>query len=223
MNSASSKTLERIVVSALTDYLEQNDLLTDNQFGFRRSRSTVEQLLLTYEEISKGMDNGYLVDMVFFDFQKAFDLVNHIILIEKLRSIGIEDPLLGWIADFLYQRKMTVSVHGNNSDSHDVTSGVAQGSVIGPLLFIIFINYVCSTIDCQFKMFADDLKLYICLFVKTPEEALDAIALYQANIQKFIDVAASWGLHLNKDKCFAIRFNVPISISVNTVLSHLIT
>ena len=85
---------------------------------------------------------------------------------------------MGWLADFLADRKITVSVDGSNSDSHDVTSGVAQGSVIGPLLFIIFINFVCSTIGCKFKMFADDLKLYITLRINSPEETLEAIAQF---------------------------------------------
>lgn len=134
LTSVSCKSFERIIVSQLTSYLEDNNLLSQHQYGFRLGRSVFEQLLFTYDYVTHFYDSGMSVDVIFFDFKKAFDVVNHKLLLTMLSSIGIGGCLLGWLKDYLSGRKMQVVVHESKSYRADVSSGVPQGSVIGPLL-----------------------------------------------------------------------------------------
>jgi hypothetical protein len=161
LTSVTCKCLERVLVQHLTAYLEDNNILTDHQFGFRSGRSTMDQLLIVYNDVSKWLDNGSVVDLIMFDFAKAFDVVSHPILLAKLHSIGIHTRLINWIEDFLVGRKMSVSVKGEISSPHSVASGVPQGSVLGPILFLVFVNHIASNLVCQYKIFADDLKIYM--------------------------------------------------------------
>ena len=164
LTSVCCKTMERIVADRLVGYLEENGILSREQFGFRKGMSVEDQLLLTYNDISKWVDQGFVVDLVFFDFSKAFDVVNHAIMLIKLKSLGVSDYFLDWINAFLTDRTMGVAVGGEESGSRPVGSGVPQGSVLGPILFLIYVNFIASGITCSFKIFADDLKLY--LFVR---------------------------------------------------------
>ena len=109
------------------------------------------------------IDQGKIVDLVFFDFSKAFDSVVHSILIDKLFSIEIYGILLEWIRGFLSNQTKRVKEAGALSKSISFTSGIPQGSVLGPLLLIIYVNFVLSNINCYFKVFADDVKLYLVL------------------------------------------------------------
>ena len=103
------------------------------------------------------------MDLILFDYSKAFDKVNHHILLTKLKCIGINGSLLQWISSFLIGRKLQVAVKGHLSSCRAVESGVPQGSVLGPLLFLIYINHVGSRLASNYKIFADDLKLYACV------------------------------------------------------------
>ena len=104
LTSVICKCLERIISQQLTAYLEECSILSDNQYGFRSGRSTQDQLILVYDDVSKWLDDDGVVDLVMFDFAKAFDLVSHPILLQKLRLIGIQSPLIYWIEDFLVGR-----------------------------------------------------------------------------------------------------------------------
>ena len=161
LTSILCKVMERIVVEQMYDYLERNSVLSDDQFGFRRGRTVDDQLLLTYDYVTLSLDSGDVIDLVLFDFSKAFDVVNHDVLLTKLWCLGIRGRLWHWIDSFLRGRKMYVSVGGAHSSCQDVTSGVPQGSVLGPLLFLFFVNLLPSFLICKCKIFADDLKLYL--------------------------------------------------------------
>ena len=197
LTSTPCKSLERIIVSQLMEYLEENSLLSGDQYGFRSGRSTEDQLLLAYNDITKSVDRGYPVDLILFDFAKAFDVVPHDLLLSKLYCIGIRGCILRWIRDFLVGRVMQVVVDGGKSQLGPVLSGVPQGSVLGPVLFLIFINHISFGLDCSVKIFADDLKIY--LDARYPSSLARDAALIHST-------ALSWGLSLNLDKCICLSF-----------------
>ena len=203
ITSVPCKTLEKVLVSRLTPYLESNNLLSEHQFGFRSQRSTVDQLILTYDDITKEVDHGQMVDLIFFDFSKAFDTVCHNILIQKLRAIGVSQQLTNWIQQFLVARSMQVRVHGTVSCWRPVTSGVPQGSVLGPVLFLVYVNHVVQRLSCNFKIFADDIKLYIS---NLPLESTTNIVALQQDIDTLSTTSSSWGLEMNVSKCVCLRF-----------------
>ena len=138
-----------------------HDLISDRQFGFRSGHSTCDQLLITYDEITSSVDSGSAVDLIFFDYSKAFDKVSHSVLLDKLALIGVRECLLHWIRVFLTQRTMQVRIAGALSRPQYVASGVPQGSVLGPTLFLIYVNHIVSYLNCKFMIFADDIKLYL--------------------------------------------------------------
>ena len=168
-----------------------------------RHHSTTDNLLTTYNIVSQMLDQGKVIDLVFFDFSKAFDSVVHSILLDKLFSIGVRGILLEWIRGFLSNRSMRVKVAGALSKSISVTSGVPQGSVLGPLLFIIYVNFVVSDINCYYKVFADDVKLYLVL---DRENLVQMSPVFQQDIDTLVSTSASWGLKMNGNKCVAMCF-----------------
>ena len=128
-------------------------LLSDSQFGFRKNRSTILQLLTVLNDWTEILDNNLQVDTVYTDFRKAFDSVPHKRLIKKVEGYGIKGPLLQWLTNFLYKRQQRVIIHGKSSAWIDVLSGIPQGSILGPVLFIMYINELPGSV-CQ--LFADD-------------------------------------------------------------------
>ena len=144
-----------------------------------------------------------LLILIFFDFAKAFDKVCHKILLFKLLELGISGEILRWICGFLSNRVMKVRVAGACSYSVPGTSGVPQGSVLGPVLFIIFINHVVSALNCKFKVFADDIKLYLGF---GRSNIVDGVHQCQEYIDKLVHTSESWGLLLNVEKCAVLRF-----------------
>ena len=206
LTSVTCKCLERIIAKNLYNYLEEHDILSEHQFGFRAGRSTMDQMILVYNEISIWLDEGNAVDLILFDFAKAFDVVSHSILLTKLHWLGIDRVLIAWIEDFLTGRSMTVAVGDSHSSLHQVKSGVPQGSVLGPVLFLLFINHIASKLTCKYKIFADDLKIYMKVSDPAMLDHDRKVHQCQSDISMLNDTAQSWGLHLNKDKCVVLRF-----------------
>lgn len=209
LTSVPCKMMERLICMHIYDYLDEHSILSDHQFGFRSGRSTVDQLLLVYEEVHQSVDNGKSFDVILFDYSKAFDVVNHDILLTKLHLIGINGQILDWISSFLTGRSLQVSVMGQKSSPRLVLSGVPQGSVLGPLLFLVYINHIASQLSCKYKIFADDLKIYACTD-KSPTVMANASAsvpALQSDIDTLFHTSESWGLHINASKCAVLRFS----------------
>ena len=161
MTSIPCKTMERLLVEHISRYLELNGILVANQFGFRRGRSTEDQLLIMYDQVIKETVRGNSVEVVYLDFSKAFDLVSHEILVEKIRLLGFDPQIIEWIRSFLANRTMVVRVNGVLSEAVGVGSGVPQGSVLGPLLFLLYVNHIVKDVGGHWTAFADDFKLSV--------------------------------------------------------------
>ena len=154
--------MKQKIASEFVAYIEENKLLLSRQFGNRKGHSVEDQLLFVYSEVATFVDRSYVVDLVLLDFSKAFDVVSHVLLLQKLRNIGVCSSLLSWIWGFLSNRKMCVSVGKVCSSSRNVLSGVPQGSVLRPILFLVYVNFLTECIKSNFEAFAVDFKIYMC-------------------------------------------------------------
>lgn len=190
------KVFEGFIRDCLNDHLIKNGLLADQQFGFSKGRSCVTQLLTTIHDWLSEIDEDKSVDAVYLDLRKAFDTVPHKRLLHKLDGYGVKGKVLSWISSFLTDRTQFVTVNGNRSNEIDVTSGVPQGSVLGPTLFIYFINDLPTIVDCSVKIFADDTKLYDV--VDDTEKSKNKI---QSCINALVGWANKWLIQFNREKC----------------------
>ena len=200
LTSVCGKTCERIIRNSLMEFLEEKKLISPHQHGFRSGRSCCTQLLEIMEIWTKILDDGGSWDCIYLDFAKAFDRVPHLRLISKLESIGISGNLLGWITDFLSNRKQSVVLNGARSSQRDVTSGIPQGSVLGPILFIIFINDMPNVIDSEIKIFADDTKLFRAITSIEDNEKL------QEDLNALNEWSRKWQLGFNTSKCKTLHY-----------------
>ena len=161
ITSVISKIMESIIRDAIVEHMTKNDLFADEQHGFVPGRDCVFQLLMCLEEWPNFIERGECFDVIYTDFCKAFDSSTHERLLLKLKNIGIDGDILFWITSFLKGRTQCVNVEGIKSSWKDVLSGIPQGSVISPILFVIFMNDMPKKVVLNFtKLFADDCKLY---------------------------------------------------------------
>ena len=152
--------------------------------------------MVTAHDLLESYDGNTQSDVLVLDFSKAFDTVPHRKLLSKLEAYGIQGPILHWIANFLTQRKMSVVVEGESSHEVDVESGVPQGTVLGPLLFLCHINDMPECVKSKIRLFADD-----CLLYRTIKNFGDHIKLQQ-DLNNLIIWAEKWGMKFNVKKCY---------------------
>jgi len=193
--SVVSKVFEKVIFKHVYNYLHSENFLTKHQSGFRPRDSTVNQLAYLYHTFSKALDDKLDVRLVFCDVSKAFDRVWHQGLIYKLNRAGITGPLLSWFTSYLKDRNQRVLIKGQHSEWGQIGAGVPQGSVLGPLLFLVYINDLVECVNCHIKLFADDTTLFMML----DDENLSANVLND-NLCKVKDWADRWLVTFNPTK-----------------------
>ena len=194
-----SKLMEHIIVSNMITFLEEQHILYDKQHGFRSKRSCETQLIEFMHELHQSMQKNTQVDAVVMDFSKAFDKVAHNRLIYKLDFYGIRGQTLAWIKDFLSNRKQRVLIGGESSEEAPVTSGVPQGSVLGPALFLVFINDLPEQVKSSVRLFADDTIVYHNI-----KDTKDCEELQQ-DLLELERWETEWQMEFHPDKCNIIR------------------
>ena len=202
------KAFERLIFKYVYNHFLENNILTSFQSGFRRGDSTVNQLSYLYNTFCQALDAGKEVRAIFCDISKAFDCVWHAGLIHKLKSAGISGNLLSWSTNYLTGRKQRVVMSGVQSAWNFISAGVPQGSLLGPLLFLLFINDIVHDIGSSIRLFADDTSLYI--IVEDPNVAAE---LLNADLEKIAEWALKWLVKFNPLKTESLL----ISRKTNTV------
>lgn len=214
LTSVTCKLMEHIIHSHIMNHFDKDKTLSNTQHGFRKFRSCETQLIQTINTLAKSLNNREQTDSILLDFSKAFDKVCHRKLLLKLEHYGIRGALLTWIQDFLSNRSQCVAVRGTLSRRIAVTSGVPQGSVLGPLLFLVYINDMPLHVDSSIALFADDAYLYkVIKCLKDTEELqqdLDKLVLWEKN----------WSMQFHPDKCYVLRVTNKRKIVENTYKIH---
>ena len=203
LTSITCKLLEHIIHSSIMDHFDSFNVLTDCQHGFRKSRSCESQLVTTIKDFTDCFENNEQIDAILLDFSKAFDKVHHENLLLKLDHYGIRDNLKDWIRDFLNNRTQKVVLEGKESSPKPVLSGVPQGTVMGPLLFLVYINDMAERLshNTKLRLFADDSLLY-----RTISTIQDAVTL-QKDLDSLTEWEKDWKMSFHPKKCQVISFS----------------
>ena len=193
-----SKLMEHVVVSQVMQHFDHHSILTDCQHGFRAGRSCETQLLDLTQELHQHLEDYEQIDMVVLDFSKAFDKVPHRRLMDKLWNYGVRGTTHSWIKAFLSDRRQRVIVDGESSDWVPVQSGVPQGTVLGPMLFLAFINDLPKSVTSSVRLFADD-----CVLYRSVSNDEDCCTL-QEDLEKLETWENQWCMSFNPSKCSTI-------------------
>ena len=193
--SCVSKVFERVIFKHVFNYFRDNSTISECQSGFIPGDSTVNQLIFLYHKFCEALDRQKDVRVIFCDITRAFDRVYHPGLLHKLEKVGVRGSLLLWFKDYLNDRKQRVVIQGSESSWGSVRAGVPQGSVLGPLLFLIFINDIVNIVQSPIRLFADDTTLFIQ--VDNPTLATD---LLNIDLQEMANWSHKWLVTFNPNK-----------------------
>ncbi|CAM5083152.1 unnamed protein product [Eretmochelys imbricata] len=187
--------MEQVLKESTLKHLEERKVSRNSQHGFTKGRSCLTNLIAFYDEITGSVDMGKMVDVIYLDFSKAFDMVSHSILASKIKKYGLDEWTRRWIESWLDCWAQQVMINGFMSSWQLVSSGVPQGSVLGSVLFNIFINDLDDGINCTLRKFADVTKLVGEI------DTLEGRDRVQSNLDKLEDWAKRNLMRFNKDKC----------------------
>ena len=196
LTSVCSMVMEHVIYHSIMSHLNRNDVLSGSQHGFRAGYSCSIQLILLIEDLNFHMDHNFQVDMILLDFSKAFDTVSHCHLLKKLKFYHIENQVIHWIEKWLTLRKQHVLL---DRESSAVSSSVPQGTVLGPLMLLIYINDITEDISSQLRLFTDDCLLYFP--IKSEQDSI----LLQRDLDTLSQWAKVWQMRLNLSKCTVMR------------------
>ena len=195
LTSIVCKCLEKIVRERIINFMKNENLFSNRQYGFISGRSTQLQLLEVLDKWTEALDEGYSIDCVYMDYAKAFDTVPHRRLLHKLSKYEINPKAVSWIENFLGNRTQQVIVQGEESSWKPVTSGIPQGSVLGPLLFVIFINDLPDCVTSEAYLFADDTKIFRVIANEEDRGEL------QKDLNQLDTWSKDWLLKFHPQKC----------------------
>ena len=200
--STIGKVLEKIMHKHVFNFFRDHGVITSLQLGFIPGDSTINQLGDAYNTVCKTLDEGKEVRAIFCDISKAFDRVWYRGLLFKLQTAGIFGSLLQWFTDYLHNRKQRVVLPGANSGWTSANSGVPQGSILGPLLFLLYINDIVEDIDSSIRLFADDTSLYIIV-----DNLVEASNQLNSDLLKIHLWATKWLVKFNPAKSESVIFS----------------
>jgi len=199
-----SKILEKIMSLQLSKHLQSNNILPDHQSGFRPGYGCPAALLNITDDIIAAVDSGNLVAMVLLDYSKAFDTINHTMLLAILHHIGLGSGSVAFMRSYLSDRMQLVSLNGAVSRPGPMVSGVPQGSILGPILFSIYTSSLYDTIrHCKYHIYADDTQLYISI---SPSKFHESVQKLNEDLQSLSEISNKHGLSLNPSKCKVLLF-----------------
>ena len=197
------KLLERVMYNRLLNFLNKYNILSINQFGFRKNHSTSLALIHLYDKISTAIDNREYTVGIFLDLSKAFDTVNHEIMLAKLEHYGVRGNSLQWFKSYLSNREQFVQFNGHCSSTKRIVCGVPQGSILGPLLFLLYINDLCEASDAlEFILFADDTNVFFSH--KNPELLMHKVYIELCKLTCWLQ-ANKLSLNIKKTKFMVFR------------------
>jgi len=216
-----SKVFEKMIFKKMYKFCMENNLLTSKNSGFHKNDGTVNQLIYLVHNIYKTLDSGNEMCMIFLDQSRAFDRIWHKGLIHKLKNLGLATNLVSWFQSYLSDRKIKVVLDGQSSDLHNISAGVPQGSILGPLLFLVYINDITTNIEANISLYADDTCLYVEICEEDHAEKEDML---NRDLERLNKWSEKWYMHFNPLKTSYMKFsnrqetNYDLNIILNNTL-----